>query len=138
MVHDQDGASVFGSPSLSLSMLCVFVLFMSTVVQNAVSILVYNRQTLLDFRFSAKDLVRSDLGGYKTLPPFRSGIPACLCCPETIHLRRRPKRYRRRGKRSGQLVRLKACSVRFTTSWTKYRAVPRLLIFWRLLDPVDA
>ena len=43
---------------LFLTTLCVFVLFLSLVSVNVNSLLVYDRQTLLDLQFSAKDLVK--------------------------------------------------------------------------------
>ncbi|XP_049920683.1 uncharacterized protein LOC126402590 isoform X1 [Epinephelus moara] len=73
----------------------------------------------------------------KTLPPLLSGIPAHLCRAPAPPLRR--KRHCRRGKRSGRLVRLKACLASTSTaSWTEYGAVPRLFISRHSLDPVDA
>ena len=43
---------------------------------NIDSLSVYNRQTLMDLRLSAKDLVRFDHCEHQTLPPLLSGIPA--------------------------------------------------------------
>lgn len=51
-----------------LQSLCVFVLFVSLVVQNVDSLLVYERQTLLDLRLS----VKFDHGEQKTFPPLLS------------------------------------------------------------------
>ncbi len=122
---------------MALQALCGFVLFVSLAVQNVESLLVYDRQTLLNFRHSAKDLVKFDYAGQKTLPPLLSGIPAYLCRLPVTHPRR--KHHRRRGKRGGQLVRVKTgLALSSMGSWTEYRAVPRLSISRRLLDPIDA
>ncbi len=122
---------------LALQALCGFVLFVSLAVQNVESLLVYDRQTLLNFRHSAKDLVKFDYAGQKTLPPLLSGIPAYLCRLHVIHPRR--KRHRRQGKRGGRLVRVKTgLALSSMGSWIEYRAVPRLSISWRLLDPINA
>ncbi|KAL1256516.1 hypothetical protein QQF64_012061 [Cirrhinus molitorella] len=90
-------------------------------------------KTLLDLRSSTKEFVKFDYGGQKTLPPVLLGIPSYLCRYPGLHPRR--KRHRRRGKRSGRLVRMKACLMRFpTASWFEYRVMNRR----RLLDPIDA
>lgn len=128
-------APVYVAGCLLLLVVWMFVVFLLTVLNTADSLLVYDRQTLLDLRLSAKDLVK--FGGHKTLLPLLSGIPAYLCRLPAPYPRR--KRHRRRGKRSGRMVRVKACLAHFSmASWTEHRAVPRLIISWRLLDPVDA
>ena len=94
--------------------------------------IVYDCQTLLDLCFSAVNLVKYD-HGHKTLPLFLSGVPAYLCRTPAPT----PRRKRHRGKRSGRLVRMKeysACPI----SRTECRAVPRLSLPRRYLDPVDA
>ncbi len=119
---------------MALQALCGFVLFVSLAVQNVESLLVYDRQTLLNFRHSAKDLVKFDYAGQKTLPPLLSGIPAYLCRLPVTHPRR--KHHRRRGKRGGQLVRVKTgLALSSMGSWTEYRAVPRLSISRRIAGP---
>ncbi|GAA6086568.1 uncharacterized protein LOC116976515 [Tachysurus ichikawai] len=122
---------------LFLLTLCIFLLFVSFIVQNVNTLLVYDRQTLLDLRVRAKGFVKFDYGGHKTLPPLLSGIPAYLCRVPASYSR--GKRYRRRGKHSGRMVRVKAFLAHFSiTSWREFRAVPHLSISWRLLDPVDS
>ncbi|CAJ1069411.1 unnamed protein product%2C partial [Xyrichtys novacula] len=88
---------------LSLSALFLFVLFVSFVISKVSSLYVYDHQTLLDLRPSAKDLVKVDPDhcGHTTFKPFHPcGIPAHLRCTFAPFPRR--KRRRRRGKRSGQ------------------------------------
>ena len=123
---------------LSLLVLCVFELFVSLIVHNVNALLVYDRQTLLDLRFCAKDLVKLDHGGHGSLPPLLARIPAHLCLAPAPPLRR--KRTRRRGKRSSRLVRLKACLAGYSSSasWTKVGAMLSLATPRRSLDPVDA
>ncbi len=53
---------------LSLPVLYVFVLCVSLVALNVNSLLVYNRQTLLDLRPYAEDLGKLDHGGRENLP----------------------------------------------------------------------
>lgn len=111
---------------LSLPMLCVFVLFVSCLTVNVSSLLVYNRQTLLDLRLQVKDLVKLNQDGHQTLPPLLSGIPAHLCRTPAPPPRRK-RTCRRRGKRSGWLVKLKdylahCCSA----SKAEFEAVPTL------------
>ncbi|GAA6100583.1 uncharacterized protein LOC116976515 [Tachysurus ichikawai] len=100
----------------------MFMLFVSIIVQNVNTLLVYDRQTLLDLRLRAKDFVKFDSAYLCRLPASYS----------------RGKRYRRRGKRSGQMVRVKAFLAHFSmASWREFKAVPRVNISWRLLDHVD-
>ncbi|KAL3965749.1 hypothetical protein ACER0C_031816 [Sarotherodon galilaeus] len=109
-MNRQDGASVCGSPSVS-----------SPAVVNP--LLMYNRQTLLDLRLVASDLTNTTYTGHKTLPPFLAGIPANLC--RTLAPASRRKRFRRRGKRSGLLVKLKVYLVRSSPApWNKRGSVP--------------
>ncbi|XP_061840728.1 uncharacterized protein [Nerophis lumbriciformis] len=100
---------------LSLSALFVFVLFASVVV-SVNSLLVYDRQTLLDLCPSLTGMVNFHVGFSKSQAPYSpSRIPAFLSRPQAPLPRRR--RHRRRGKRGGQLAfagsrRLLACSCR--------------------------
>jgi len=65
---------------LSLATLFVIVLFVSIVIFNVISLLVYELKTLLDLRPSAKDLVKVDHEGHMTFQPlhFPGGIPTHL------------------------------------------------------------
>lgn len=65
---------------LSLLALCVFVLYVSLVALNVNSLLVYNRQTLLDLRLYAKVLVKSDHSGRGNLP----GEDSCSPMPPPV------------------------------------------------------
>lgn len=119
---------------LSLPLLCLFVLFFIARVN---PLLMYNRQTLLDLRLVASDLTNTTYTGHKTLPPFLCGIPANLC--RTLAPASRRKRFRRRGKRSGLLVKLKAYLVRSSPApWNKRGSVPHHVFSPRSLEPIDA
>ncbi|XP_025757021.1 uncharacterized protein LOC109200448 isoform X1 [Oreochromis niloticus] len=119
---------------LSLPLLCLFVLFFIARVN---PLLMYNRQTLLDLRLVASDLTNTTYTGHKTLPPFLAGIPANLC--RTLAPASRRKRFRRRGKRSGLLVKLKAYLVRSSPApWNKRGSVPHHVFSPRSLEPIDA
>ncbi|CAI5695128.1 unnamed protein product [Oreochromis niloticus] len=97
----------------------------------------YNRQTLLDLRLVASDLTNTTYTGHKTLPPFLCGIPANLC--RTLAPASRRKCFRRRGKRSGLLVKLKAYLVRSSPApWNKRGSVPHHVFSPRSLEPIDA
>lgn len=122
---------------LSLPMLCMFVLLLSFVTLNVNSLPVYDRQALLELRLSAKELVKLDYTGHKTLPLLLSGIPAHLCHALIPPLWRKcPCHW---NKCSGRLVRLKACLACFSSaSLTENRVVPRLCISRHSLDPVNA
>ncbi|XP_019211454.1 skin secretory protein xP2-like [Oreochromis niloticus] len=97
----------------------------------------YNRQTLLDLRLVASDLTNTTYTGHKTLPPFLAGIPANLC--RTLAPASRRKRFRRRGKRSGLLVKLKVYLVRSSPApWNKRGSVPHHVFSPRSLEPIDA
>ncbi|XP_025756995.1 uncharacterized protein LOC112843178 [Oreochromis niloticus] len=97
----------------------------------------YNRQTLLDLRLVASDLTNTTYTGHKTLPPFLAGIPANLC--RTLAPASRRKRFRRRGKRSGLLVKLEAYLVRSSPApWNKRGSVPHHVFSPRSLEPIDA
>ncbi len=70
-------------------------------------------------------------------PRFYRAFQLISAASPVIHPRR--KRHRRRGKRGGWLVRVKTgLALSSMGSWTEYRAVPRLSISRRLLDPIDA
>jgi len=111
---------------LLLPLLFSLVLLVTLLTIYVNSLLVYNRQTqtLLDLGFQTKDLEKLNCGGHKTLLPFLSEIPAHLCCTLARPPRRKPTR--RRGRCSGQLVRLKACLAHFSS------ALPCLSIYHRL------
>lgn len=97
-------AQVYVACRLSLSVLFVFV----PVVTNHVdSLLVYDRQALLNIRHTTENLVKFNLHGQNAFPlPDLSGIPAHLRhAPAPPSRRKRPKR---RGKHSRLQVKLKA------------------------------
>lgn len=106
---------------LSLSTLCEFLLILSLVLVNVKSLLVYNRQMLLDLNISAKDPAQSDFNGHKTLPPFLSEIPAYLC--HALVLLLQPKR--RRDKYKGCLVWIK-------TAWCIFLCLQKMDLEWCL------
>ena len=85
---EQDGASVWGGPSAAPTIVCV------SVTQTVNALLVYDRQTLLDLRTSAKNLVNFD-SYEQTLPPSLSDSPSYLCRTPAPPLLR--KRHRHRG-----------------------------------------
>ena len=122
---------------LSLPMLSVFLLLVLLVDCTVNALLVYDRQTLLDLRSSATDIIKFDHNGYETLPPFLSDSPAYLRRAPAPPPRR--KRHRRRGKRSGYLVRLKAGSTHPPGGVRSgYGSIPRPSIVLRPLDPVGS
>lgn len=90
----------------------MFLLLLSLILVNVNSLLVYDRQTLLDLNNSAKDLAQSDFNGHKALLPFLLEILAYLCLA-SVPLPQ-PKRQRHQGKRSGYLVQIKVGLVRFS------------------------
>ncbi|CAJ1084183.1 uncharacterized protein LOC115362592 [Xyrichtys novacula] len=94
--------------------LSLSVLFVSIVISNVSSLLVYDSQTLLDPCLSAKDLVKldPDHDGHTTFQPFHlPGIPAHLHCTHApLPWAKRRRYWCRRGKYSSQLVKLKARS----------------------------
>uniref|UniRef100_A0A3B3HT18 Reverse transcriptase domain-containing protein n=1 Tax=Oryzias latipes TaxID=8090 RepID=A0A3B3HT18_ORYLA len=93
---------------LSLRVLFVFALCLLTLVTNVNLLLIYDRQTLLNLRPPFRNPFQNPLqlkfpGQESRCPPLFSSIPA--------HLYRAPLprwRRRRRGRRSGLLVKLKA------------------------------
>lgn len=93
--------------SMSLPLAFVILLFISLLITNCNSTLVYDR--LLDIRSAVADFTKSDVSGPCLLPlPFSIHLPAHLCrCPMD---RPRRKRRRRRSKRGGFAVRLKTGS----------------------------
>ncbi len=86
---------------------CLLSLYLFVYVVYA--LLVYDRQTFYNIRASEDTLSgRYGLGNHQTmgLPPFLADIPAFLRRPPCVIPRK--KRWRRRGKRGGVLVRFKA------------------------------
>uniref|UniRef100_A0A1A8P7L4 Uncharacterized protein n=1 Tax=Nothobranchius rachovii TaxID=451742 RepID=A0A1A8P7L4_9TELE len=100
------------------------------------TLLVYDRLSLLDLRPSAKSWAKWNQAGHKTLPPLISEIPAHLCRVPDPPLRHK---CRRRGRRAGFLVKLKA-SLGYSHKplFRKQGAVPNLRFSRRSLDPVCA
>lgn len=90
---------------LTLSSFVLFVLYLASVTKSVNSLLVYEYQELLDIKTTVDFLAEYGLGDRQTSrPPLLADVPA--------HLLRAgaplPRRRRRRGTRSGQLVRIKA------------------------------
>ena len=130
----QDGASVCVLPPVTASAVCVFMLFVLLLALDVDSLLVHDRQKLLDLRFSAEDVVKLADGGRETLPQLLARVPAHMW-HSPVPLSRR-KSYCHWGKHSSRLVRLKARLVRFSTpAWTEIRAVPSLVIPRHSLAP---
>lgn len=113
---------VFVAGCLSLTNLFVFLLFLSLLLKNFDSLLVYNHQTLHDVQFSSESLSMYDRGGQKTfLPPFLSKIPVQLLhYPASLPW---ISRYRRRGNAAA--------------SWQSWKPVWRVVLELAKL-PVDS
>uniref|UniRef100_A0A1A8AHR4 Endonuclease/exonuclease/phosphatase domain-containing protein n=1 Tax=Nothobranchius furzeri TaxID=105023 RepID=A0A1A8AHR4_NOTFU len=85
--------------------LFLILLFLSVFIFDANSLLIYERQQLLDLKISAKTISGSYKDGQKVLPPFLASVPPYLCrVPAPPPWRRR---QRRRGKRGGKLAKMK-------------------------------
>ncbi|KAL6484014.1 hypothetical protein MHYP_G00088870 [Metynnis hypsauchen] len=94
----------------------------------------YDRQFLLDLRHSVSDLAVFNHGGQNTLPPLLSGIPTHLYSASTSQRKLR----RRRGKRSGRLVKLKVCLARSSSiPRTGHGLSPPFVVSRRFLEPFD-
>ncbi len=90
-------------------LLFAIVLFICICCRDVSASLVYDRQTFYNIRASVDTLSgRYGLGNHQTtgLPPYLADIPAFLRRPPCVIPRK--KRWRRRGKRGGVLVRFKA------------------------------
>lgn len=86
-------ATVCMASHLQLTWLCVVILFLCLVIQNASTLLVYDRQTLFNIWNSVKELIKQDLTRPSScLPLFFSTISVSLhwlscivprktCCP---------------------------------------------------------
>ncbi|XP_054870838.1 uncharacterized protein LOC118471156 isoform X2 [Amphiprion ocellaris] len=107
---------------LSLRTFLVFLLVLLVVTVDVSSLLVYDRQALLDLRPSFEKLVSFEPDGHKTgCPPLLSGIPA----------------RRRQGKRGGRLVKLKAWLVLSAKTLQRIGPEYHRFVSWRTLDPID-
>lgn len=128
-------APVCVASSLSLCALSVF-----TFTLNVNSLLVYDRQTLLDLRPLSVNLLKPRyIPGQRVCPPLLSGIPPYLLRGAVAPLRR--TRRRRRGKRSGRLVRLRACFAASSTASALLGLIDPLLrrfVPWHSWDPIDS
>ena len=82
----------------------VFLEFITFGITQIRSLLLYDRQ--LDLRHNVRTLGVFEHGGQKTVPPLLAGIPTHLY--RALVLPPRQKRFRRRGKRGGRLVKLNA------------------------------
>lgn len=121
---------------LSPATLLVFVLFLSLCIGEIRSLLVYDRQTLLDLQFSFKDIAALKHDEQKSFPPFLSGIPAYLYRASAPPSQR--KSYRHRGKRSGRLVKLKVWLRQPSTVSRTLHGLPQhVCVPWRFLEPID-
>lgn len=118
---------------LSLQTVVVFLLFLSLIVPSANSLLVYDRQTLLNIRYLCEYRERVSEDGQKTFysSPLLN-IPAYLHRLPIPSTRRR-RRYR--GRRSGRLLKLKASLACSTVAGYTGSAFCRF-ISWRFLDPI--
>lgn len=91
-------------PLLGLLLICLFLLL---VTRNVSPLLVYDRLTLLSICNSVEKVpIYGSVGQSATLPPFIASIPAYLWREPCLPLRR--NRRRKRGKRGGIRVRLRA------------------------------
>nr|XP_010786909.1 PREDICTED: uncharacterized protein LOC104960527 [Notothenia coriiceps] len=101
------------------------------------SLLVYDRQYLLDLRHNVRFLDAFEHGGQKTVPPLLAGIPTHLC--RALALPPRRKRLRRRGKRGGRLVKLKTWLAGSSSiSRTGLGLIHPFVVTQCFLDPIDA
>lgn len=87
-------------------LLCMFMLFVSVFALNVDSSLVYDHHTLLNLRLSAEDLAKCNYGGHGSLSLLLARVQAHLCHAPALP---QHKCLHCWGKRSGRLVRLKAC-----------------------------
>lgn len=118
----------------------VFVLFLASVTRTINSLLVYDRQELLKIKTSVNVLASYGRGEQKQfLPPLFADVPAYLFRAGA----QLPRRRRRRGTRSGWLVRIKAWLAsspkvaRFPWSLSpEYGACLRRFVSRRALVPV--
>ncbi|KAE8278126.1 hypothetical protein D5F01_LYC23799 [Larimichthys crocea] len=115
----------------------VFLVFSTLVITQIKSLLVYDRQFLLDVRHNVRTLGAFEHGGQKTVPPLLAGIPTHLC--RALALPPRRKRLRRCGKRGGLLVKLKAWLAGSSTiSRTELGLIHPFVVPRRFLDPIGA
>ncbi|ROL41604.1 hypothetical protein DPX16_22947 [Anabarilius grahami] len=108
---------------LSLLLIFVFLLF---VIHDVSSLLVYNRMMLLKIRDTVNNLPQCAKNRHSnTPPPLLASVPAYLWRP--VCALPRNKRRRRRGKRGGLLVKLKAylASLRVDYSGCSLNGIPR-------------
>lgn len=108
---------------LSLLLIIVFLLF---VIHDVSSLFVYNRLMLLKIRDTVNNLPQCAKNGHSnTPPPLIASVPACLWRP--VCTLSHNKRRRRRGKRGGLLVKLKAylASSRVDYSGCSLSGIPR-------------
>ncbi|KAL6478666.1 hypothetical protein MHYP_G00120990 [Metynnis hypsauchen] len=116
--------------------LLVWLVLLSFGTSHIKSLLVYDRQFLLDLRHNVSDLAVFNHGGQNTLPPLLSGIPTHLYRASASTSQR--KRRRRRGKRSGQLVKLKVCLARSSSiSRTGHGLSLPFVVSRQFLEPID-
>ncbi|XP_026176392.1 uncharacterized protein LOC113138288 [Mastacembelus armatus] len=120
-----------GRLSLLMSAMLIFLVYYPQMIT---SVLVYDRQTLLNLRSAAREVLLSDGCGQNQLPPLFSGPPYYLCHRMLPPRRRR----RRRGCRAGWLVRSRAgLRGASTASGTGCGRSPRFCVSWRLLGPTS-
>lgn len=125
---------------LPVPVLFVFVLFVSLLVQDVTAILVYDRQMLINIKITVDILAGKERGGSCSyFHPDLSAVPLALyrlSAPCAFPLK---KRRRRRGKRGGLSVKLKAKLLMESRSnfdrhgygaWDDHR-----FIHWRSLEP---
>lgn len=115
----------------------VFLLFLIIGTKQIESLLVYDRQSLLFLRQRIGNFTAFNHNGRNTLPPLLAGIPPHLYWASALPSRR--KRPRRRGSRSGRLVKLKLWLSRSSSiSRTGHGLLYPLTVPRRFLDQFDA
>lgn len=125
---------------LLLPLLCVFLMFLSLFTSKIESLLVYDRQSLLDLQQNFRYLSAFYRGEKKILPPHLSEIPTHLLRVSALPCRR--KRFRRRGKRSGRMVKMRIYLAHSTygsrTVGLYHGSSYPFTLSRRFLDPVDS
>lgn len=91
-------------PVFTFHVLFIVALLLCLFAQGITSLLVYDREFLLNIHHSTTDLCSWNSGGQNA--PVLTLLPADICCIPDCSLHKR-KRKRRRGKRGGVLVRLR-------------------------------
>lgn len=124
-------------------LLCVFLLFLSLLMNHADSLVTYDRETLLNIRLVTENLGKTNVDGQDFFPPpLLSGVSHHLDYTPTPSHKRKP--FKRRGKRSRLLVKLKSYLAPSSGSnrlvsqciLTEHRPLHRRFVSCRFLEPV--